>query len=75
MINDIEYNILKYVYKIGKIKQSEIIEILSYDYSIFEIIPYIQKLRTYGYLEYDNSGYISITDTGVRIYENQKMDT
>ena len=75
MINDIEYNILKYVYKIGKIKQSEIIEILSYDYSIFEIIPYIQKLRTYGYLEYDSAGYISITDTGVRIYENQKMDT
>lgn len=75
MINDIEYNILKYVYKIGKIKQSEIIEILSYDYSIFEIIPYIQKLRTYGYLEYDNTGYISITDTGVRIYDNQKVDT
>lgn len=75
MINDIEYNILKYVYKIGKIKQSEIVEILSYDYSIFEIIPYIQKLRTYGYLEYDNSGYISITDTGVRVYDNQKVDT
>lgn len=68
-MNDIEYNILKTIYKIGKIKQSEIIECMP-DYSIFEILPYLQKLRINAYVEYDNNGYICLTDTGVRYYGN-----
>ena len=52
-----------------KIKQSEIIECMP-DYSIFEILPYLQKLRINAYVEYDNNGYICLTDTGVRYYGN-----
>ena len=68
-MNDIEYNILKTIYKIGKIKQFELIECMP-DYSIFEILPYLQRLRINAYVEYDNNGYICLTDTGVRYYGN-----
>ncbi len=67
-MNDIEHNILKIIYKIGKIKQSELLECMA-DYSIFEVLPYLQKLRINAYVEYDTNGYIDLTDTGVRYYE------